>query len=81
MPEFTDYYGNNYIIRKSEIDAPPAIWIGPKELELSEYVPNQGYVPITLPKDCCGNHFILLNQAQVAALLPMLQRFVATGEI
>ena len=40
-----------------------------------------GFVKYPIPKEVIFNDLMLLNQKQVAKLLPILQNFVETGEI
>lgn len=85
--DFTDLYGVKCRIQKSSLATEDAIWLGAKEIGLKKFTPYAGgWVDVPLEMEPMGvthsaNTMMHLNREQVAALLPMLQRFVATGEI
>lgn len=64
--EFTDRYGNACSIQKSSLATEDAIWLGCDE---GRHVGGQ----------CLAR--MHLTQEMVAALLPLLHRFVETGEL
>lgn len=90
--EFLDRYDNVCSIQKSSLAGEDCIWLGvdlvePKIMAIhaDKYgiktdQPN-GWVEYPIPKDVSINTRMHLNREQVAALLPILQRFVETGEI
>lgn len=65
--QFTDLYGQTCSIQKSSLATKDCIWLG---------VEDTG--PELLPAPPYRMH---LTQAQVRRLLPMLHKFVETGEI
>jgi hypothetical protein len=90
--EFTDLYGKECSLQKSSLATDDAIWFGvdsadPKILA-TEAVANGvvtsetcGWVPYPIPEAVSLATRMHLNREQVAALLPILERFVDTGEI
>lgn len=61
------------------------IWLGANEIGLKHFITGKGWSDIPTPFQM-DDHWIAntrmhLTRDQVAALLPILQRFVETGEI
>lgn len=87
LHEFTDLYGVGCKLQKSSLATEDAIWLGAKEIGLKKFMPYAGgWKDVELEMDPHGvNHIantsMHLSREQVAALLPMLQQFVETGEI
>jgi len=92
MIEFTDRYGDACIIQKSSLAGEDAIWFG-----ISDACPQimasdalaagvdtaetAGWVPYPIPKNVLLTTRMHLTRELVAELLPILHRFVDTGEI
>jgi hypothetical protein len=88
--EFEDRYGAACNIQASSLAEEAAIWFGVEDanplimakdaarcgVQTDETV---GWVPYPVPKDVLMTTRMHLTQAQVAELLPTLQRFAATG--
>lgn len=86
LHEFTDLYGVECRLQKSSLATDDAIWLGAKDIGLKRFVPYQGWSDVELEMDPLGvNHIantsMHLNREQVAALLPLLQGFVETGDL
>lgn len=90
--EFTDRYFNKCSLQKSSLAFEDAIWFGvndakPQILASTLGVVNpdtgevSGWVPYPVPEDVSMTTRMHLTREQVAELLPILQRFVETGEI
>lgn len=90
--EFVDFYDKKCSVTKSSLATADAIWIGiddpePKVMareaasvgvKTSE---TTGWVPYPVPKEVLLHTHMHLTRAQVKKLLPMLQKFVETGEL
>lgn len=86
--EFLDRYGDAYIIQKSSLATGDAIWFGiqdacPQIMALDALAAGidtdetTGWVPYPMPKTTRMH----LTRELVAELMPILQRFVDTGEV
>jgi hypothetical protein len=87
---FVDYNGTECTVQESSLATDECIWIGANKLEIKEFVPGQvgwherpefdeGRVPDG--RAYIGNNRMHLTREQVAELLPILQKFVETGEL
>lgn len=80
--EFEDEHRNRCTIQKSSLVEPECIWLGCTTLNVQAFFPGDGWKEVAMPEgDYIANNRMHLTQAQVAELLPLLQRFVETGEI
>ncbi len=89
--EFTEVNGDVCNIQKSSIAMEDCIWLGSKTIGLKGFIPygNPSWRDVTEDQirekfgfqDIIANNRMHLNREQVAALLPILQKFVDTGEI
>jgi hypothetical protein len=86
--EFTDYYGVKCSIQKSSLATDDAIWLGvndpePKILasKVMEGGRGTGWVKYPIHEDVFINTRMHLSREQVAELIPILQKFVDTGDI
>lgn len=90
--QFADFYGNQCSIQKSSLATADAIWLGvddanPKVLHGDAKMlgiatdATCGWVPYPIPEAVSLTTRMHLSREQVAQLLPILERFVATGEI
>lgn len=90
--EFTDRYGVKCSIQKSSLAFEDCIWLGvnnPEPTVLASRAAEvgldtqqtTGWVPYPIPGHVQLKTRMHLTQDQVKALLPLLQRFVETGEI
>jgi hypothetical protein len=84
---FKDAFGADCTIQKSSIATDDCIILGHDKLNLREYTKENGWVPrpefdeSTEDHHFLANNMMTLTREQVAKLLPVLQRFVETGEI
>lgn len=85
--EFEDNNGTACNIQKSSLADDDAIWIGAKEIGLKKFTPYQGWEDQDTRGDppygitFVANNRMHLTRWQVAALLPVLQHFAATGDV
>lgn len=81
--EFTDLYGAKCSIQKSSLATDDAIWLGLDKPKLTVFEnENMGkYVTTDLPRNWMVDSRMHLNREQVKELLPLLKRFVETGEL
>jgi hypothetical protein len=90
--EFADRYGDICNIQKSSLAGEDAIWFGVEDacpqIMASEALAagvdteeTTGWVPYPIPKNVLLTTRMHLTRELVAELLPILQRFVDTGEI
>lgn len=80
---FTDLYGEKCSIQKSSLATDDAIWLGIYEPKLTVFENEQKgkYIVANMPDNFMVNSRMHLNREQVAELLPILQKFVDTGEL
>ena len=83
---FVDLYGNKCSIQKSSLATEDAIWLGvndpdPKILLSKAKDGGCGWIKYPVHPDVSFNTRMHLSRTQVADLLPMLLKFVDTGEI
>jgi hypothetical protein len=82
---FTDVGGTTCTIQKSSTADEDRIWLGAEEIGLKHFKAYKGWSDVvlvnTVEEHYIANTRMHLNREQVAALLPILQRFVETGEI
>lgn len=87
---FKDQSGNKCSIQKSSIATGDCIWIGSDKIGLKEFVafrqPNAWIDKIEVDEHTMEHHFVAnnrmhLTRKQVAKLLPILQKFVETGDL
>ena len=90
--EFKDRYGVECSIQKSSLATEDAIWLGPSDPNAKilhgdakrlgiETNADCGWIPYPLPDEVQCTTRMHLTQAQVAKLLPILERFANTGEL
>lgn len=83
--KFKDINGNECVIQKSSLATQDAIWLGSAELKVQHFKAGQGWKPVeyphTMEEHFVGNERMHLSRSQVKRLLPILQKFVDTGEI
>jgi hypothetical protein len=90
---FTDRYGEKCSIQKSSLATEDAIWLGIDDakprilcsdavrLGIAEIGNPVGWMPFAVPEEVLFSTRMHLTQEQVKELLPILQKFVETGEI
>lgn len=90
---FIDRYGEKCSIQKSSLASEDAIWLGIENanpqimqsdavrLGLSQEPNPVGWMPFPVPKEVVMSTRMHLTQEQVKELIPILQKFVDTGEI
>ena len=86
VSSFTDRYGAECSIQKSSLATEEAIWFGvnnptPMILASSVIDGGTGWAKYPIHDDVTITTRMHLTRERVAALLPILQRFVDTGEI
>jgi hypothetical protein len=83
--EFQDARGNECNIQKSSAAMEDRIWIGSKEIDLMHFKAGQGWKQVDLihteEEHYVANNRMELNQEQVRAILPALQKFAQTGDL
>lgn len=83
---FTDRGGNECRILKSSLATEDCIWIGADDIGLKHFIPGIGWQDVKLETKIPNESYIANNHMQltidnVKQLLPILQKFVETGEI
>jgi len=83
LGEFKDSKGIKCSIQKSSLAFEDNIWLGCDDANPLQLIPGEGWVPMVIPEAeaTVYNTRMHLNQEQAAALIPLLQRFVDTGEL
>jgi len=83
IEEFTDLYGEKCSIQESSLATEEAIWFGIDDPELTVFEDeNMGkYLVTKMPKHFSVSSRMHLSRKQVAEILPILQKFVETGEL
>lgn len=84
--KFKDRYDNGYSIQKSSLATEDAIWFGiddPDPVVMAKDTPEggTGWVPFHIPDNVSLTTRMHLTKDQVKELLPVLKKFVRTGEI
>lgn len=79
--DFVDEYGAACSIQKSSLATADAIWLGIDRVTPQVLVAGEGWKDVPLPDGALSSGRMHLTREQVAALLPLLQRFVDTGEL
>ena len=84
--EMVDMYGCGCSLQKSSLATADAIWLGIDDADpkimASKVMPNgTGWVKYIIPEDVLLSTRMHLSREQVAELIPILQKFVDTGEI
>jgi hypothetical protein len=83
LGKFEDLYGEECSIRKSSLATEDAIWLGvdkPKLIVFENETMGK-YIETRLPKTWSVNCHMHLSRDLVRQLLPILQKFVETGEL
>jgi len=80
---FTDHYGIACSLQKSSIATIDAIWLGINKPKLTvfENTSKGKYLNIDMPENFDVSSRMHLTREQVKELLPILQKFVDTGEL
>lgn len=85
---FTDRNGVGCSLRKSSIATEDAIWLGSNEIGLKRFEPGKGWNDVKLEQSnnptgvgYIANTRMHLTRLQVEKLLPLLDKFVSTGEL
>ena len=85
--EFTDRNGVKCSLQKSSLATDDCIWLGCAEIGLKRFEPFIGWSDVPLENrgpngiNYIANTRMHLTREQVKELLPILQRFVKTGEL
>lgn len=78
--EFEDSYKNKWSLQKSS-SIEDSIWLGPDKITIKHFIEGIGWTTVNLPNNYIANNRMHLSREQVAELIPILQKFVDTGEI
>lgn len=79
--KFTDTENNACSLQRSPFLPKPRIFLGINKVEAKYLVPGQGWKVYRLPEHFQLNGRMHLDQDQIRALLPHLQKFADTGEL
>lgn len=90
--QFADGYGVACSLQKSSAAAEPMVWLGVDEAEPRilaskaaahgvQTEERTGWVPYPIPAEVALTTRMHMSREQVAELLPVLEHFVATGEL
>jgi hypothetical protein len=86
--EFEAKDGTKCSIQESSNAMEKCIWLGADEIGLKKFIPYQGWEDVELLEQDhpygithVANNRVQLNQETVAKLIPLLQKFVDTGEL
>jgi len=84
--KFTDLYGKKCSLQKSSLATDNAIWFGiddaePKIMASKIIHGGTGWADYPIPDDVSITTRMHLSREQVGKLLPVLQKFVDTGDI
>ncbi|NOR27535.1 MAG: hypothetical protein GQ540_03285 [Lutibacter sp.] len=84
--EFNDRYNAKCCIQKSSLATEDTIWFGiddadPKIMASKVMENGVGWVKYPLPEDAILNTRMHLTVEQVKELIPILERFVKTGDV
>lgn len=83
IKEFTDLYGEKCSIQESSLATEDAIWFGVDNPKLTVFEnENMGkYLNVEMPNHFRVSSRMHLSREQISELLPILQKFVETGEL
>ena len=79
--DFKDRYGVKCSLQKSSLATENAIWFGCDHANPRQLIPGQGWTPVEMPEEYTADTRMHLTAEQVKELLPILQKFVDSGEI
>ena len=81
--KFNDGYGLECSIQKSSSAMDDYIWLGIDKPKLTVFqdASKGKYIEMEMPENFSVDSRMHLNREQVAELLPLLQKFVETGEL
>jgi hypothetical protein len=80
--EFIDRYGCQCSIQKSSLATEDAIWFGIDKPEVKVFNPGTGWGNVKMPKgDIIIDSRMHLTKKMIKKILPILEKFVKTGEI
>jgi hypothetical protein len=83
LGKFKDSYGNDCSLQKSSAAMNDYIWLGIDKPKLTVFEDEKmgKYIITDLPKNWKVDNRMHLSRNQVKELLPLLQKFVETGEL
>lgn len=81
VARFVDRNGVECSVQDSSLAREPALWLGTDHVTPQVLVPGEGWRAVPIPADAVVAARMHLTRAQVAALLPLLTRFLETGSI
>lgn len=79
--EFDDRYGARCSIQKSSLATEDAIWFGVNDADPQIMISGVGWKPYPIPKEVLLTTSMHLTRDQVEKILPVLEKFVETGEL
>lgn len=79
--KFMDRYMVECSLQKSSLATENAIWLGVNDASPQVLIPGKGWEPVVMPEGYIANTRMHLTQDHVKQLLPLLRRFVKTGDI
>lgn len=79
--DFKDRYDKECSIQKSSLATEDCIWFGIDNPEPKILIQGKGWVEYPLPEEVSITTRMHLSVEQVKELIPILQRFVETGEV
>lgn len=79
--DFEDFNEEKCSIQDSSLATANAIWLGVNKANPKFLVQDKGWVPYPISEEVSFTTRMHLSREQVAALIPILQRFVDTGSI
>lgn len=81
LVKFADANGKACSLQKSSLATDDCVWLGCDDIELKHFTPGIGWSDVPLTDNHIANTRMHLSRETVAALLPLLQRFIETGEL
>lgn len=78
---FKDRYDSECSIQKSSLAFEDCIWLGVNNANPKILIPNEGWKSFYIPEEVLLTTRMHLTQKHVKELLPILQKFVETGDI
>jgi len=78
--KFEDVYRVSCSLQKSS-SVKDQIWLGCDDADPKQLILGEGWRPISMPREYAANTRMLLSRKQVKDLLPILEKFVKTGDI
>lgn len=81
LGRFTDANGEMCSIQKSSVATEDMIWLGIEDANPKVLKPGEGWQVVEVPEGTIFTTRMHLKKQHAAALIPLLQKFVDTGEL